>query len=159
MDRIVLAAFQDELSKEAGIGELWNKILNLSPLGRLFSKKEKEKTKAELWSDYHFSAKSGGDRWDKFEKNVRDPKYVASIISHPLADEKLIQHTKSMHELSRGSTVGKVLSFRLPGKSYEIREVSGGLACTCPDWKFKGSINPGYECKHVRAHLSGEARA
>lgn len=158
MNKIALASFQDELTKMAGLGELWDKLLNLFPIGRLVAKKD-PKTKADLLAEYHFSPKAGDDRWDKLSKNVRDPKYVASITKHPMADEKLVQHVKAMHDMSRGATVGKIQSSRLPGRSYEIKEISNGLACTCPDWRFKGSVNPGYECKHIRAHHAGKARA
>jgi len=159
VDQVTLTAFQDELAKTAGLGDLWDKVLNLFPLGRLAKKKKDPKTKADLLAEYHFSPKAGDDRWDKFAKNVRDPKYLASLTKHPMADEKLVQHAKAMHDMARGATVGKVQSSRLPGRSYEIKEIPSGLACTCPDWRFKGSVTPGYECKHIRAHTAGKARA
>lgn len=162
MNQVTISAFHDELEKIAGIGDLWRKILDFSPLGRLFNRKlapEKEKTKATLMAEYHFSPKAGDDRWDKFSKNVRDPKFVEALAEHPQSDEKLVQHAKAMYEMSRGPTVGKIQSSRLPGRSYEIKKVPGGLACTCPDWRFKGSVNPGYECKHIRAHHAGKAKA
>lgn len=158
MNQATLTSFEDELTKIAGIGELWHKLRGLfgqPPKG----KKEPEKTKTDLMVDYHFSPKAGDDKWDKFVKNVRDPKFVEAIAHHPLSDKKLIQHTRAMHRMARGSTVGKIQSSRLPGRSYEIKKTSDGLACTCPDWRFKGSVNLGYECKHIRAHHAGKAKA
>ena len=165
MNQVTVNAFYDELTKMAGIGDLWHKLLHFfrskTGIGRMFGKEEepKEKSKAILLAEYHFSPKAGDDKWDKFVKNVRDPKFVEAIASHPQADRKLVQHTKSMYEMSRGPTVGKVKSFRLPGRSYEVKKIPGGLACTCPDWRFKGSVNPGYECKHIRAYRAGKVEA
>lgn len=163
MNQVTINAFHDELTKMAGLGELWQKILHFfhssTTLGKAFKKEEPQKTKADLLADYHFSPKAGDDKWDKFVKNVRDPKFVEAIAAHPQADRQLVQHAKSMYEMSRGPTVGKVQSSRLPGRSYEVKKIPGGLACTCPDWRFKGSVNPGYECKHIKAHRAGKAKA
>jgi hypothetical protein len=155
VDQVSLTAFGDELSKIAGLKEWWRSFLGL------FRTKPKEpaKPKVDKLVDYHFSPKAGDDRWDKFVKNIRSPEFVAGITSHPLADEKLKQHAQSMHEMARGQTVGKIQSSRLPGRSYEIKDTPGGLACTCPDWRFKGSVNPGYECKHIKAHNAGKVKA
>lgn len=155
MDQVMLTAFGDELSKMAGIKDWWQSFI------RLFRPSEKapEKSKADRMADYHFSPRAGDDKWDKLLKNVRSPTYVEAIIKHPSADPKLIQHVKSMHQMARGFTVGKIRSSRLRGRSYEIKEIPGGLACTCPDWRFRGSVNPGYECKHIKAHRAGKVAA
>jgi hypothetical protein len=100
------------------------------------------------------------DKWDKYLKHVGNPEFAKRVSSHPMADEKLKLHTESMHQLAKGGIVDKIQSSRLPGRTYEIRKISGGaLACTCPDWRFKGSVNPGYECKHIQAHKQGKIRA
>lgn len=145
-----LTAFGDELCKIAGFGDLWGRFTDLF---------RSQDAKVDRRVDYHFSPKAGSDKWGKFVRNVEDPDFVNRITKHPDADAKLIQHAKSMHDLSQGKTVGKIQSSRLPGRSYEIKEVPGGLACTCPDWRFKGSIDPGYECKHIQAHQVGRLRA
>ena len=150
MDEVSLTAFQDELEKIAGLGDLWQSFLDV------FRSQDK---KVQRKVDYQFSPKAGPDKWGKLVKNVRDKKFVDALAKHPDSDEKLVQHAQSMHDLSRGRTVGKIRSSRLPGRSYEIRKIGGGLGCTCPDWRFKGSINPGYECKHVRAHKQGKVKA
>lgn len=110
-------------------------------------------------AEYHFSSQAGPDRWDKFVRNVESPGFVGAIARHKKADPKLVTHAQSMHELVTGSTVGKVQSATRPGKSYEIKKVPGGLGCTCPDWRFVSSVKPKHECKHIRAHRAGKARA
>lgn len=155
MNEVTLTAFGDELSKIAGVKEWWRSLLEFFKV----RPREPAEPKVDKMVDYHFSPKAGDDRWDKFLKNIRSPEFVKSIAEHPQADAKLVQHAESMHQMSRGPTVGKIQSSRLPGRTYEIKSISGGLACTCPDWRFKGSVNPGYECKHIKAHQAGKVKA
>ena len=139
-----LKAFGDELSKIAGLSS-W-----VSNEGR----------KAVLRLDYHFSPKAGPDRWVKFLKNVADPTYLQTLVDHPLADNALIQHATSLHDLSKGQTVGKVYSAQLPGRSYEIKKLSdGSLGCTCPDWRYVGTMKPKYKCKHILTYEAGKVKA
>jgi hypothetical protein len=147
VDDVTFTAFRDELCKIAGWKDLWNKFTD-------FFRTQDARVNRRV--DYHFSPQAGPDKWNKFIRNVEDPEFVNKIVRHPDADAKLIQHAKSMHDLTQGKTVGVIKSSRLPGKTYEIRKVPGGLACTCPDWRFKGSINPGYECKHIKAYQEGK---
>jgi hypothetical protein len=148
-----LAAFQDELEKTALLSELWHKVISI------FSSTPSQPDKAQQRVDYHFSPRAGRDRWDKLVRNARSSEFVQKLEEHPEADPKLIQHARSMHDLSHGKTIGKIKSTRLPGRSYEIRKTQTGLACTCPDWRFVGSVNPGYECKHIRAFKRGKTEA
>ena len=151
MDSVTLIAFQDELTKIAGIRDFWQNFLDI-----FRTKDEKVQRKV----NYQFSPKAGPDKWDKLVHNVRDQKFVDALAEHPDADETLVQHAQGMHDLSRGKPVGKILSSRLPGRSYEIKKMGNGrLGCTCPDWRFKGSINPGYECKHIQAYKQGKVKA
>lgn len=151
MQDVSFTAFGDELAKIAGFGDLWQRFLDI-----FRSKDDKVQRKV----DYHFSDKAGKDRWNKFVQNVRDPAFVAQVAQHPAADDKLVMHAQSLHELSRAPVVGKVKSSRLPGRMYEIKELpSGELGCTCPDWRFKGSVTPGYRCKHIKAHGGGKVQA
>lgn len=151
LDETTIAAFDDELEKISGslLGRLWSSFVGM------FRPESRDQKRV----DYHFSPKAGPDKWDKFTRNARSEGFVSKLTDHPDADEKLIQHARSMHDLSRGKTLGKVYSSRLPGRSYEIRKVPGGIACTCPDWRYKGSVNPGHKCKHIKAHLRGEVKA
>jgi hypothetical protein len=150
VDEISLIAFSDELTKIAGLRDVWQNFLDLF---------RGPGDKAQRRVEYHFSPKAGTDRWRKFVRNVRDPSFIDQLAKHPDSDPKLLQHAKAMHELSRGTPVDKIQSARLPGRSYEIRGTASALACTCPDWRFKGSVNPGYECKHILAHRQGQVRA
>lgn len=149
-----IAAFDDELVKIAGwgfLGKLWNKFVDLF-------RTPDDRNQRRV--NYHFSPKAGPDKWDKFGRNVRRKGFVDKLVEHPEADDKLIQHANAMHAMSRGKTVGKIYSSRLPGRSYEIKSVAGGgLACTCPDWRYKSSVTPGRPCKHIKAYLAGKTKA
>lgn len=148
---ITYAAFADELEKIAGLRDLWQRFLDL------FRGRE---SKAKRRSEYFFSPKAGKEKWTKFIRDVRDPAYLKRIKRHPGADETLKLHASSMHDLSRGRTVGKIKSSRLTGRTYEVKKLPGDkLGCTCGDWRFKGSVNPGYECKHIRAFRQGKLKA
>lgn len=110
--------------------------------------------------DYLFSSKAGPDKWDKFVKHVRSPVYAEKVVDRASSDPKLVRHTQSMHGLSRGKTLGKIKSSRLPGRTYEVKKMKDGrLGCSCPDWRFKGSVNPGHDCKHIKAFRAGKVRA
>jgi len=151
VDQVSLEAFSDELEKIAGLGDLWQGFLDL-----FRSKDEKIQRRV----DYHFSPNSSSDKWRKLVNNAADPKFVKALATHPDADDKLILHAKSMGDLTNAPPVGKVKSSTLPGKSYEIRKLPGGrLGCQCGDWRYKGSINLGYECKHIRAYKAGKDKA
>lgn len=149
MDRVALEAFSDELEKIAGLRDLWQRFLDLF---------RSEDTKVQRRVDYHFSPKAGVDRWDKLVRNAQDQKFVNALRSNDQADDKLVMHAQSMHDLAVGQPVGKIESSTLPGRKYEIRKTPRGLACQCNDWRFKGSVNPGYECKHIRAFREGKVR-
>lgn len=147
---VSFSAFADEFVKIADLGNLWQRFV------RVF-RPEDGKTQRRI--DYQFSPKAGRDKWDKLVRNSRDQGFVDALSKHPQADEKLKQHAQAMHDLSRGQTVAKIQSGTSAGKSYEVRETGAGLACTCPDWRYTGSVNPGYECKHIRAHKLGNVKA
>lgn len=152
------SAFSDEMVKISSLGErlaviphLWHRFLDL------FRSKD---TKAQRKVDYHFSPKASSDKWRKLVANSRDPRFIDALSRHPGSDEKLITHARSMGALSRGRAVGKIRSSTLPGKTYEIKDIGGGrLGCQCGDWRYKGSVNPGYECKHIRAFKAGKEKA
>jgi hypothetical protein len=139
-------AFADELVKIAGFGDLWQKLVSLL----------RPEDRAQKKVEYHFSPTVGDEKWGKFIRNVRDLRFVDQLAKHPDADNKLVMHAQSMHDLARAPTVNKIKSTHLPGRTYEIKKLPNNtLGCTCPDWRFKGSVNPGYECKHIKAHGGG----
>ena len=145
-----LIGFVDELQKISSVG------------GRAVATAMSRGAKAERLQRqvaYFFSSKAGPDKWDKFMKLIDDSQFANMLSNSPLADQKTVEHVIGMHQLSKGETVGKIFSSNLNGQSYEIRKTPKGLACTCPDWRFNGSINPGYECKHIKAYKAGEVRA
>lgn len=150
MTDIDYRATEDELTKIALLGNIWQSFLDIF---------RGERAKFKRRVDYFFSPKAGKDKWEKLEKNVRSQEFVDQVKDHKLSDDKLKLHVQSMHELSRGKPAGKIESSRLPGKTYEIRKISGGLGCTCPDWRFKGTVNPGYECKHIKALKAGKKKS
>jgi len=115
--------------------------------------------KVERRVDYLFSPKAGPEKWNKFLKHVRSPDYAEHVVDRASSDPKLVRHAQAMHGLSRGRTLGKVQSARLPGRSYEVRKMKDGrLGCTCPDWRFVGSVNPEYDCKHIKAFRAGKSK-
>ena len=148
-------AFSDELTKIAFFGEMWQRFLDL------FRRKEDVTTRrVKRRVDYHFSPRAGGERWNKFVRNTSDKEFVNQVKKHPLSDEKLNLHAASMHDLTKGRVVAKIRSSRVPGKSYEVKKLPGGrLGCTCNDWRFKGSVNPLHDCKHIKAFRAGKSVA
>jgi hypothetical protein len=139
------------MEKISGLRDMWQGFLDI-----FRSKDERVQRRV----DYHFSPKASSDKWRKLVNNSHDPKFVSGLAKHPDADSKLILHAQSMGDLSRGKPVGKIKSSTTPGRTYEIRKLSEGrLGCQCGDWRYKGSVNPGYECKHIKAHRAGQERA
>lgn len=151
MDPVSLTAFEDEMSKIAGLRDLWRKLTDVF---------RPHHERVQLKVDYFFSPKAGTDRWGKLTNQVRDQKFVDAIVRHPLADEALKMHVQSMHDLSHGQPVGKINSSDMSGKTYEVRKLPDGTyGCQCGDWRYRGSVIPGYECKHVQAFRAGKRRA
>ena len=141
----------EDLKKEAFFKELWEKAKDL--FGG-----EKRRSKRRV--AYHFSPKAGTEKWQKFPRNASSKEFVKRIQEHPQADDKLKLHVKSLHDLSKGKTLAKVQSTSGAGKKYEIKKLSGGgVGCTCNDWRYKGSVTPGYQCKHIRAAKAGLVKA
>jgi len=35
----------------------------------------------------------------------------------------------------------------------------GSLGCTCPDWRYVGTMKPKYKCKHILAYEAGKVKA
>jgi hypothetical protein len=141
----------DDLKKEAFFKELWEKAKDL-----FGGEKRRSKRRAE----YHFSPKAGTEKWKGFPRNASSKEFVKRIQAHPDADPKLKMHVQSLHDLSKGKTVAKIQSSSGAGKKYEVRKLKGGgVGCTCSDWRYKGSVTPGYECKHIRAAKAGLTKA
>jgi hypothetical protein len=151
MDPTYLTAFEDEMSKIAGFRELLSKI-------RDFFRPEDESINRKV--DHFFSPRAGDDRWNRLPNQTRSQKFVDALGRNPLADDTLKVHVQSLHDLSHGRPVAKIRSTSEMGKTYEVRKMAdGSLGCQCGDWRYKGSVTPGYECKHISAYRSGKSRA
>lgn len=151
MESISLIAFGDEMSKIAGFSDFLRKVKDI------FSQPE-ERTKNRV--DEFFSPKSVEAKWRRLPQYARSQSFVDAVNNSPQADDKLKMHVQSLHDLSRGSPVAKITSSAGSGKTYEIRKMDGGaLGCQCGDWRYKGSVTPGYECKHIKAYRDGKSRA
>jgi hypothetical protein len=138
-----IQGFVDELNKAAGLRDAWRNLVD-------YFRPETRKQRAEAKK---FVSSSDPDKWDGFLARVRNPQFVKQL-QRTGADQKLVQHAKSMHSLTVGKVVGNIEGSS--GKVYDVKRLpGGGVGCTCRDWRFRGSINPGYECKHVRAHKAG----
>ena len=113
----------------------------------------------------HFAQFPFEDRWDRFIRNVRHKGFLEALKQNPKADEKLIQHAQSMHDLHHADTISTVPSQTTAGKTYDLRDLfpaSKGrrYGCTCNDWRYRGSVDPvGHECKHIKAFRRGEVKA
>lgn len=151
MDPVCLAAFEDEMTKIASFRELWQRLVDaFRPQDERVNRRVK----------YFFSPKVGPEKWDRMPGYAREQKFVDAISASPLADDKLKAHVQAMHDLSHAKPVGRISSSRVPGKTYEVRKLAdGSLGCLCGDWRYKGSVTPGYECKHIQAYRAGKQRA
>ena len=151
MDPLCLSAFEDEMTKIAGFRELWRRFAD-------FLRPQDERIKRRV--GYFFSPKVGRERWDYMPRYAREQEFVDAVMMNPLADDKLKMHVQSLHDLSHAKPVGRITSSTEPGKAYEIRKLpDGSLGCLCDDWRYKGSVTSGYECKHIQAYRAGMSRA
>lgn len=146
MNSAVLNSFRNELVKIAGLMET---LRLLSPEGQ----------RSRRRVDYLFSDKAGTEKWKNLPRNAASKEFVRQVLSRKEADPKLKMHVRYLHELANGRTVAKVESQGGGGKTYEIRELPGNTyGCTCNDWRYVGTVTPGYECKHIRAHKEGKTK-
>jgi len=92
--------------------------------------------------------------WDGFLHQARKKAFVKAVAADSRTDTKLRQHVDQMNRLATGKTVNLVQGSA--DKSYRIvRKRGGGLACTCPDWRYKKSVSTSSQaCKHIRKHRS-----
>lgn len=99
-------------------------------------------------------------KWDQMVALATEsPEFIRQLGRQKKVDPKLIVHVKSMREMNLGDTVAQVDSASSPGRKYEVKQLeSGGFGCTCNDWRYKGSVNPSYECKHIRAFKQGKIK-
>jgi len=96
--------------------------------------------------------KESKDKWDSFADKTKDSSFVQAVKNDPRSDDKLKMHTERLHAMHQSKTVAQIRGSK--GKTYSVSKLGNGdYACTCNDWKYKGSVNPGYKCKHIREHI------
>lgn len=150
MDEATLAAFTEELEKIGGLGAKWEQFKDLF-------RPEARRAKKDV--ALHFKSEHPG-KWDDFIENAAaSPQFVKQLARSDRADDKLVLHATSMAQLTNSNVIGQVESQKDSGQQYQIKELPGGrFGCTCNDWRFKGSVNPEYECKHIRAFKEGKMK-
>ena len=96
--------------------------------------------------------KESKDKWDSFADKTKDSSFVKAVKNDPRSDNKLKLHTERLHKMHQSKPVAQIQGSR--GKSYSVSKLgTGDYACTCNDWRYKGSVNPGYKCKHIREYI------
>ena len=125
----------------------------LDRLGHFFTKsfygKKMKKHQKQIDSLFEEESKQ---KWDAFADKTKDTSFVKAVKNDPRSSDKLKLHTDSMHKLHTGKPVATIKG--KSGKSYSIINLgTGTLGCTCGDWRYKGSVSPGYQCKHIKTHL------
>ena len=91
-------------------------------------------------------------KWDSFADKAKDPSFVQAVNNDPRSDDKLKMHAQRLNSMHNGKTLATISGSK--GKSYTVSKMANGdYGCTCGDWKYKGSVNPGYKCKHIREYI------
>lgn len=147
---MIPSSFQDELTKIAGFSDWWNRFTDLF---------RSEDSKAKRQVDFHFSPGGGQEKWNKFVKRSANPSFISELRSHKLSDPKTMMHAESMRDLQSSPAAGKIESSTRPGLTFEIKNLGYRLGCSCEDWRYRASVNPGYDCKHIQAHKLGKTKA
>lgn len=116
---------------------------------RLFLSKEKRQALEKV--DEHFKAE-GPEKWDSFLKQTERKSFAQALQKDPRADDKLKRHVDQMNRLQTGKVMAEIGNYGI------IRKRGGGLACTCPDWRYRRSVAPNGEqdCKHIREYKMGQ---
>ena len=92
------------------------------------------------------------EKWDSFADKTKDESFVRAVKNDPRSDSKLKMHTERMHEMHKAKPVAQIRGSK--GKTYTVTKIGNGdFACTCNDWRYKGSVTPGYKCKHIREYV------
>jgi len=138
---------QDELEKEAFLGQIWDRVVD-------WFRPEARAAKGHVSA--HYESTNPG-RWDQFvTRAANSPEFIKQLQRSNKASDKDVLHAINMAGLQKGPTLGQVESTSSPGVQYQIKKLpSGDFACTCKDWRYKGSVRPGYQCKHIDAHREG----
>lgn len=137
------------MDKVGGFSALWDRLRDI-----VYPKARKAKKDVQE----HFSSEDP-KKWDQFVAKSPDSEFLRQLEKNKQTDPKLLLHARQMGNLKTGPTLGTVISSSGPG-SYEIKSLPNGMVgCTCNDWRFKGSVTPGYKCKHIKAYEQGLSKA
>ena len=136
------------IQKDAGVlGDAWDRFRDLF---------RGESGRAQKDVEQHVSSPD----WNKFvDRAAGSPKFVQALSRNKNVSAKDVLHAESMGALARAAVDGEVESAGSSGSKYQIKKLPGGsFGCTCKDWRYRGSIRPGYECKHIQAHKQGKMK-
>lgn len=126
----------------------------LERLGHFFTKSfyGKDMKKHQSTIDNLHSEESK-KHWDEFSDKAKDKSFVKAVNNDPRSDEKLKMHVKRLNEMHEGKQMAQISGSN--GKVYIVSKLpSGDFGCTCNDWRYKGSVNPGYRCKHIKEFIA-----
>lgn len=91
-------------------------------------------------------------KWDDFADKAKDKDFVKAVKNDPRSDDKLKLHTERLHQHHNSKQLAVVSGNK--GKTYAVTRLpSGDFGCSCNDWRYKGSVTPGYRCKHIKEYL------
>ncbi len=130
-----------------------NKPSLLQRLGHFFTKTFYDKNmKDHQRSIDSLHKEESKDKWDSFADKAKDSSFVDAVKNDPRSDDKLKMHVARLNDLHNGNQVASIRGSR--GKSYTVTKLpNGDFGCSCNDWRYKGSVTPGYKCKHIREHI------
>ncbi len=105
----------------------------------------------------NFVASADKQKWQGLPDKLNDPVFVRQVRTSRGADTKLKTHVKSLSAVQKAKPVATITGSQ--GAKYYIKMLSeGNYGCTCRDWRYRGSVNPGYECKHIKAYKKGKTK-
>lgn len=104
-----------------------------------------------------FLASDNPDKWQGFLSKIENPEFVRQLGRAKGADPKIVEHAQNLHALKKAKIEANILGSS--NKTYDVKKLPNGkYGCTCRDWHFRGSTNPGYECKHIKAFKAGKEK-
>ena len=124
----------------------------LSRLGHFFTKAfYGKKMKDHQKSIDSLHEEESKEKWDSFADKTKDSSFVRAVKNDPRSDNKLKMHADRLNKLHNGTELASIRGSK--GRAYSVIKLSDGtFGCTCNDWRYKGSVNPSYSCKHIKEY-------
>lgn len=98
-------------------------------------------------------AEESKEKWNSFANSTKDPDFVKAVKNDPRSDDKLKLHAERLNQMHNSPQVANITG--TGGKTYTVTKLpNGDYGCTCNDWRYKGSVNPGYKCKHIKEFIA-----